>query len=637
MAEVTELITRFSFSGSTGPLEDYNGSLGKSIGLLAGMGAALGVAVLGVGKWVTGISQSLQPLIDLNAQTGVSVERIQELSFIAEQSSSSTEALYSSISGLGAKIGEAAQKGSEDFSRLGVSVRNANGSVKDTDVVLSEVGNRFKQLGLSMNEQQGFAEALGIDPSLLSMMNKTGEEMATLRGEAQRLGVLTADQVKSAQDYNNALGKLGFGMESVKRFIAVGLAPELTEMAKDFTDLLAANKDWIINGIKATVGVLRDMVDALIRVAPFIAAVGAAFLLAKVYTLGFAGSLALVFSPAILIAAGIAAVLVVLDDLIVAFQGGKSIIRDFFMEFLGFDIKPVLEGIVKVFNDVVGTIFDGAKIIFDAIEPMVPLLAVIGSAFVVAAIGPAIFAGSMALIASPVTAIVVGIAGIVWAVGDLSKALSGGQSVIRDFFLEFFGFDIKPLLEEIVEGFKEVVETLKNFGVGIFESWTSIFSGIGDILSGNFSEGFDKIGEGFSTMVDTWGELFRNVFGGIFDWAKNAALDILPDWAVNIIGGAGDAASGAASAVGDLASDAGGFISGLFNGGESDMPMAQPSQAMQPGGGRGNTVGQYSAVEQNVTMEIRTSDPEKAGKAASDGLQRQLEDARNQTRGRGGS
>jgi len=469
------------------------------------------------------------------------------------------------------------------------------------------------------------------------MMNKTGAEMATLRGEAQRLGVLTADQVKSAQDYNDALGALGFGMESVKRFIAVGLAPELTEMTKDFTDLLAANKDWIINGIKATVGVLRDMVDALIRVAPFIAAVGAAFLLAKVYTLGFAGSLALVFSPAILIAAGIAAVLVVLDDLIVAFQGGKSIIRDFFMEFLGFDIKPVLEGIVKVFNDVVGTIFDGAKIIFDAIEPMVPLLAVIGSAFVVAAIGPAIFAGSMALIASPVTAIVVGIAGIVWAVGDLSKALSGGQSVIRDFFLEFFGFDIKPLLEEIVEGFKEVVETLKNFGVGIFESWTSIFSGIGDILSGNFSEGFDKIGEGFSTMVDTWGELFRNVFGGIFDWAKNAALDILPDWAVNIIGGAGDAASGAASAVGDLASDAGGFISGLFNGGESDMPMAQPSQAMQPGGGRGNTVGQYSAVEQIVNMEIRTSDPEKAGKAASDGLQRQLEDARTQTRGRGGS
>jgi hypothetical protein len=43
---------------------------------------------------------------------------------------------------------------------------------------------------------------------------------------------------------------------------------------------------------------------------------------------------------------------------------------------------------------------------------------------------------------------------------------------------------------------------------------------------------------------------------------------------------------------------------------------------------------QYSLVEQTVEMKISTSDPEKAGKAASDGLQRHLEDARNQTRGR---
>ena len=505
MAEVTELITRFSFSGSTGPLEDYNGSLGKSVGLLAGMTAALGVAVVGINKWVTGISQSLQPLIDLNAKTGVSVEKIQELSFIAEQSSSSTEALYSSISGLGAKIGEAAQKGSEDFSRLGVSVRNANGSVKDTDVVLSEVGDRFKQLGLSMNEQQGFAEALGIDPSLLSMMNKTGAEMATLRGEAQRLGVLTADQVKSAQDYNDALGNLGFGMESVKRFIAVGLAPELTEMAKDFTDLLAANKDWIINGIKATVGVLRDMVDALIRLAPFIAAVGAAFLLAKVYTLGFAGAMALVFSPAILIAAGIAAVLVVLDDLIVAFQGGKS--------------------------------------------------------------------------------------------------------VIRDFFLTAFDFDIQPVLIEIVDGFKEVFSLLLELAKGFLSGFGSIFSGIGKLMTGNFSEGLDDLSEGFTTWINTMAAAFKNIFGGIFDWAKNAVMDIVPDWALKLIG-----------------ADSGGSSSLESNG----------SQALQAGG-RNNIMDQYSLVEQTVKMNISTSDPEKAGKAASDGLQRQLEDARNQTRGRGGS
>jgi len=648
MAVVTELITKFGFEGSLDPLQNYNSSLGKGIGLLAGLAAGLGVAVLGVGKFVTGISQSLQPLIDLNAQTGVSVEKIQELSFIAEQSSSSSEALFSSLSGLGAKVGEAAQKGSEDFSRLGISVRDANGQVKSTDSVLSEVSSRFKQLGLSMSEQQGFAEALGIDPSLLSMLNKTGSEMAALREEAQLLGVLTTKQVKSAEDYNESLSKLGFGMESVKRFIAVGLAPELTAMANDFTNLLASNKDFIINGITATVGILRDLVDALIRVAPFIAAVGAAFLLAKVYTLGFAGSLALVFSPAILIAAGIAAVIVVLDDLIVAFQGGNSVIRNFFLEFLGFDIRPVLQGIADVFGKLVSGISGGAKIIFDLLEPFSGLIAGVAAAFAVAAAGPAIFAGALALITSPVTLIVAGIAGILFAVDDLSKALSGGQSVIADFFQEFLGFDIQPVLVDIIDGFKEVFSLVLGLATGFLATFGGIFSGIGKLMTGNFSEGIADLTDSFSIFVDTIAIAFENVFGAAFDSIKQMALSILPDWAVSLIGGAAEGVGNATESVGNLASEAGGAISGLFGGatdaisglfggGESTMPMAQSSQVFQPGGGRANNLAQSSTVEQNVIMDIRTSDPERAGKAASDGLQRQLEDARNQTVGRGGS
>ena len=125
MAAVSEIITKFSFEGSTSPLKDYNSSLGKGVGLLGKMAAALGVAAFAVAKWASGVSQSLQPLFDLSEQTGVAVASLQELSFAAEQSGSSSQALESSISGLSAKIGEAAQKGSEEFSRLGISVRDA--------------------------------------------------------------------------------------------------------------------------------------------------------------------------------------------------------------------------------------------------------------------------------------------------------------------------------------------------------------------------------------------------------------------------------------------------------------------------------------------------------------------------------
>ena len=496
MAVVTELITKFGFEGSLDPLKNYNDSLGQGIKLLAGLGAALGGVIVGINAFAASTSQSLQPLINLNAETGVSVEKLQELSFVAQQSSSSTEALFSSIAGLSTKIGEAAQKGSEEFSRLGISVRYASGQVKSADTVLTEVGTRFRQLGLSLNEQKGFAEALGIDSSLLSMLGKTSAQMAGLSGEARRLGILTTDQVKSAENFNDALGALGFGMDAVKRLISVGLAPELTAMTKDFMNLLAANKDFIVDGVKATVGVLSGLVDMLIRVAPFIAAAGAAFLLAKVYTLGFAGALALVFSPAVIAAAAIAGVVVLVDDLIVAFQGGRSFIREFLLETLGFDIQPTLVA--------------------------------------------------------------------------------------------------------LVEGFKEAFATLKDLVFGSFEGIVTIFSGIGEIIVGNFSEGFDKIGKGLTQITDTFALAFRRVFSGVFDFLQQKILNILPDWAVNFI--------------------------------QNDTPNANAmgaSQALQPGG-RSGIMDQYSLVDQTVNMTISTSDPVRAGQAASDGVQRELNNARNQ-------
>ena len=657
MAVVTELITKFGFEGSTKPLKDYNNSLGESIKLLGAMGAAFGAATFAVAKWASGVSQSLQPLFDLSEQTGVAVASLQELSFAAEQSGSSSQALESSISGLSAKIGEAAQKGSEEFSRLGISVRDANGNVKDADAILGEVGNSFKRLGLSMSEQQGYAEALGIDPSLISMLSQTSAETDKLKQRARDLGItLSPEDKKGLKEYNESISEMDSAMSGLKNQIAVAIVPELEGLAEGFSDLLAKNNEWIVDGVEATVEFVVDLVDALKRLAPFILAAGAAFTIATIGTSGFAAALGFVLSPAVLITAGILAIALVLDDLIVAFRGGDSVIANFFEEFFGWDIQPLLKDIVAVFKEVVGGILGGAKIIFDALKPIAPLIAVVGAAFVAATVGPTIFAGALALITSPITLIIAGVAGILWAVNDLTKAFQGGESVIADFFQEFLGFDIQPVLKTIVSGFKEAFKVVTDLVTGVFSGMVKIFSGIGDILSGNFSEGFDKIGEGFMEIIDSWAEAFRSIFGGVFDWLKQKALDILPDWAVKLIGGAGDAVQGAADIAGDVASgaadiagDVGNWVGGLFGGkesGEDGAPMPTPvsdptsqsqSQAMQPGGAVTNVGGTSSSVEQNINMEIRTSDPERAGKAASDGLQRQLEDARTQTRGRGGS
>lgn len=503
MAQVTELITKFSFFGSIAPLTGFNSSLNKGIGLLAGFVVATAGVSIALSKWASGVLQAEQPLINLSSQTGIAVEAIQELGFAASVSNSSAESLSSTLAGLSSKIGDAAQKGSADFSRLGISVRDANGNIKTADKVLLEVGQRMKQLNLSLSEQQSFAQALGIDPSLITLLGKSSSEIKKLRIEAQENGLLTKEQAKQAEIYNDSLTRMNASIESVKRLVSVGLAPGMTDLSNKFKDLINKNKDWIINGIDKTVTVIGNLFKALGRLAPFLGVVAAAFVAAKIATLGFSGAIALLLSPAILIAAGIAAILLVVDDLIVAFDGGKS--------------------------------------------------------------------------------------------------------VIRDFFLEFFGFDIVPEMKKIVEGFGIVFDQLIELGQDWLVAVGGIFSGIGNLLSGNFEQAWIDIKTSFEVLINSLGTFFQNVFGGVFDWMKNAIIDILPQWALDLIG----------EETSDPASQA-----------------ATIDQSVLPGGSQSQSL-QNRNVNQDVEINIRTNDPERAGRAAADSLQRQMEDAQTQAN-RGG-
>jgi hypothetical protein len=196
---------------------------------------------------------------------------------------------------------------------------------------------------------------------------------------------------------------------------------------------------------------------------------------------------------------------------------------------------------------------------------------------------------------SPAVLIAAGLLAVWLVLDDLIVAFTGGESVIADFFQEFFGFDIQPVLVGIVDGFKNLLADLLSLAEGLFSGFVDIFSGIGDILSGNFADGFASIGSGFMELLNSMTGFVGKILGPIFD-------NILPDWAIKLLG-----------------TDSPG-----------DVPDPSLGNAMQPGGSVTNN-GSSSRVDQTVNMEIRTSDPERAGRAAADGLQRQLNDAHTQT------
>lgn len=349
--QLTELVTRFSFVGSLDPLGKFHKGLSVANKALIGLTATVAVAGIAYAKFASNTLHAVAPLNALSKETGIAVGRIQALTFAAEQNDSSAQAMQSTLQGLTRTIGNAAQMGNATFSRLGISVRDAAGRIKTADEVLDQVRRRFQQLNLSLAERREFAGALGIDASLIQLLGKTDAQMASLTKRARDLGVLTNKQAEMAGKYTSAVKEMEFGLSAVKQQIAIGVAPELIKLTKGFLDWVTANREWITNAAGKVAEYLTTITESMQRLLPVIGLMVAGFVAWKIATIGLGKVLGVVFSPVVLIAVGIAALLLIVDDLIVAFNGGKSVIRDFFLEFFGWDITPVLQGIVKAFTD----------------------------------------------------------------------------------------------------------------------------------------------------------------------------------------------------------------------------------------------------------------------------------------------
>lgn len=352
MAEVTELVTKFSFAGSISPLLNYNTTLGKSIIGLAAVGAALAASTIAFQKWAGSTLKALDPLIQLSRNTNTAIDSIQELGFAASVSGSSMSAVESTIDSLSQKIGDAAQKGSEDFSRLGISVRDSNGHVKGAVRIIEEVRAAFARMRLSRAEQASFASSLGIDPSLIQLLNKTGSEMSALRAKAQSLGIVTKEQADSAADYNDAITVMDFALGALGKQIAIAVAPQMQELSEGFVDLLQSNKEWIKEGISKTITIITELAKSFIRILPVLGIIAAAFTALSIVTAGFGVVLGVVLSPVVLTTAAIVALWLVIDDLIVGASGGKSVIHDFFKEFLGVDLADLQQSITDIFMSI---------------------------------------------------------------------------------------------------------------------------------------------------------------------------------------------------------------------------------------------------------------------------------------------
>lgn len=180
---------------------------------------------------------------DLAEKWGFTTREIQEFDYWATMNGTTLDSLLTGMRGL---VNQA-EAGSDAFYKLGVSVRNADGSLKDQKTLfletidaLQKIDNQTERNALQF---EVFGRA-GID--LGQIINRDSSELAQLSQEAENLGIILSDNtIAMAGNFNDTLDQIRLSFKSVFAEL-IGGAEDAPKKFEAFLESLAKQvEQWL--------------------------------------------------------------------------------------------------------------------------------------------------------------------------------------------------------------------------------------------------------------------------------------------------------------------------------------------------------------------------------------------------------
>lgn len=230
------------------------------------------------------------------------------------------------------------------LNKLGLSRDDMQKGITDPTAALHKLADTFHSLNAV--QQQFVGKRLGFDQGTIALLSQGGAAFDAMIAKQKELGVVTEKQAEAAAKFKIAQNELGVTFETVAREITTEILPPLTwlyEHVERFVQFLREHKGMTEAFF---IGVAAVLVDALV---PALIAVGAA-------------ALPIVGIP-LLIAAAIAAIALIADDVYAFMNGQNSLIGEvakkwpWFGNVVRTSVNTIVSSI-KLINAALGDTFD---------------------------------------------------------------------------------------------------------------------------------------------------------------------------------------------------------------------------------------------------------------------------------------
>lgn len=241
-------------------------------------------------------------ILTMSTKYGMSTDSLQEFSYMAEL----VDTDLGTITGSMTKLTKAMGSDSDVFAQLGVSIRNADGSMRSADAVFLDVIDALGQMESGVERDNVAMELFGKSAQELNPLIETGSDgIAAYAEEAHAMGaVLDEEALTSLGEMDDSFQRVEQAGTALKNTIGTALAPVITQIAESISKLSAWFQSLDPNmqqTIITIVGLVAAIVPAIAVVAKIVTTVQA---LSGVFS-------ALSMGPAALVVAAIAAIIAI--------------------------------------------------------------------------------------------------------------------------------------------------------------------------------------------------------------------------------------------------------------------------------------------------------------------------------------
>ena len=232
--------------------------LGNSMQGVEGKAKNLGMAVRGVGSAfkalfaaaaVAGFSAFVKGAIDsadafgkLSTRTGIAADKLQAYANAGKLADVSQSDLETGLRTLARTQGEAAdgvKTYSEAYAKLGLSVKQADGSLKPSDQLLGEIADKFADLPNGPEKAAIAMDIFGRSGSKLITLLNGGTEAL------ERFNYETSENfAQNAEYFNDQISILQIQFEGFRMQLADALLPALNAILEVFSDLFDSGTDF---------------------------------------------------------------------------------------------------------------------------------------------------------------------------------------------------------------------------------------------------------------------------------------------------------------------------------------------------------------------------------------------------------